>query len=72
MIEVRYAATVRFTADGAYDTWAIYEALGAAVMNKPTVAIPPRRMASTSQPTEAIFEQRDAVIARIEEMGRRQ
>jgi hypothetical protein len=34
--------------------------------------IPPRRTASPSKPAEEILEQRDAAIARIAEVGRRQ
>jgi hypothetical protein len=34
--------------------------------------IPPRRRASPSNPTEDILRQRDAAIARIAEVGRRQ
>ena len=38
----------------------------------PTIVIPPRKTASPSKPREELFEQRDAAIARIAEVGRRQ
>ncbi len=72
MIEGIEGAIERFTADGAYDTRAIYEVLGAAAAPVPTLVIPPRKTASPSKPREELFEQRDAAIARIAEVGRRQ
>ena len=72
MIEGIDAAIARFTADGAYDTRAIYEALRAAGAPGPTIVIPPRKTASPSKPAEDVFQQRDAPIARIAEVGRRQ
>jgi hypothetical protein len=82
IIEEPGGAITRFTADeraqrpsdlqgGAYDTRAIYEALEATSNHAPTVVIPPRRTASTSEPPDPLFDQRDAAIARIEEVGRR-
>ncbi len=62
----------RFTADGAYDTRAIYEALGALGASGPIIVIPPRRTATPSKPPEWILSQRDVAIARIAEVGRRQ
>ncbi len=72
MIEGIETAIARFTADGAYDTKAIYEALGAAGGPEPTIVIPPRKTASPSKPAEDVLQQRDAAIARIAEVGRRQ
>jgi hypothetical protein len=72
MIDRLAVAIERFTADGAYDTRAIYEALGAAGTPGVTIVIPPRRMASPSSPPEYVLEQRDAAIERISEVGRRQ
>jgi hypothetical protein len=72
MIEGIEGAIERFTADGAYDTRAIYEVLGAAAAAVPTLVIPPRKTASPAKPREALFEQRDAAIARVAEVGRRQ
>lgn len=62
----------QFTADGAYDTRAIYEALVAAGERGTTIVIPPRKTGSRSMPPEELFEQRDAALARIAEVGRRQ
>jgi hypothetical protein len=72
MIEGMDTAIPRFTADGAYDTRAIYEALATAGPPRPTIVIPPRRTASPSSSAEVILEQRDAAIVRIAEVGRRQ
>ena len=72
MIEGIDAAIARFTADGAYDTRAIYEAFAAVGAPDPTIVIPPRKTASPSKPAEEILEQRDAAISRIAEVGRRQ
>ena len=46
--------------------------LGAAVAPVPTLVTPPRKTASPPKPREELFEQRDAAIARIAEVGRRQ
>ncbi len=62
----------RFTADGAYDTREVYEALGGAAGQPPVrIVIPPRKRAMPSQPPEKLLEQRDAAIGRIAEVGRR-
>ena len=72
MIEGIEAAIARCTADGAYDTRAIYEALEAAGTHEPTIVIPPRRTASPSKPVDESLARRDAAIARIGEVGPRQ
>ena len=72
MIEKIEVAIERFTADGAYDTRAIYEALTAAGERGTTIVIPPRKTASRSKPAEGRLKQRDAAIRRIAEVGRRQ
>ncbi|MFT5432468.1 MAG: hypothetical protein ACI9OJ_003167, partial [Myxococcota bacterium] len=66
------SAIDRFTADGAYDTRAIYEALLESGPSVPTIMIPPRRTASVSKPAEDFLQQRDTAIARIAEVARRQ
>ncbi len=71
MIRRIEAPIERFTADGAYDTRAIYEALVSDGVLIPTVVIPPRKTASPSKPSEDVFRQRDAAIAKIAEVGRR-
>ena len=65
-------AIERFTADGAYDTRAIYEVLTLAGERGTTILVPPRKTAAPSKPAQKLFEQRDAAIGRIEEVGRRQ
>lgn len=61
----------RFTADGAYDTRAVYESLAAAGGERITVVIPPRKDATLSTSDDDVLRQRDAAIARIAEVGRR-
>jgi Transposase DDE domain len=61
----------RFTADGAYDTRAVYEALAAAGGERITVVIPPRKDATLSTCGDDVLRQRDAAITRIAEEGRR-
>ncbi|MFT7626021.1 MAG: hypothetical protein ACI9WU_005214 [Myxococcota bacterium] len=72
LIERIAASIQRFTADGAYDTRAIYDALAAVGVSGPTIVIPPRKTASPSKLAEEILGQRDAAIERIAEVGRRQ
>ena len=72
MIKEIEVAIERFTADGAYDTRAIYEALAGVTGSEVTVVVPPRKSASPSKPAQATFWQRDAAIQRIAEVGRRQ
>ena len=72
LIEGTDVAITRFGADGAYDTRAVYEALGAVGGAVPVIVVPPRRTASASKPREEFLQQRDAAIARIAEVGRRQ
>ena len=72
MIEKLAAPIERFTADGAYDTRGIYEAVAASSGARATIVVPPRKTASPSKPAAAVFEQRDDAIKRIAEVGRRQ
>ena len=72
MIKQTEAAIERFTADGAYDTRAIYDALAAIGAPGLNIVIPPRKTASPSKPAEDVLGQRDAAIERIAEVGRRQ
>jgi hypothetical protein len=72
MIERIEAEIARFTADGAYDTRAIYAALHEAGPPIPTIVLPPRKTASASMPPDDILQQRDVAVARIAEVGRRQ
>ena len=57
----------RFTADGAYDTWAIREALAA---RGATVAVPPSKKAVESGRDSTAGRMRDAAVTRIREVGR--
>ena len=59
----------RFTADGAYDTWAIRDALASAGT---TAVVPPSKKAVASGRDTPASRERDAAIARIKEVGRRQ
>ena len=72
MIKENKASIRRFTADGAYDTTAIYEALATVGLPEIAIVIPPRKTASPSKPADDVLGQRDAAIARIAEVGRRQ
>ncbi|MFT7624140.1 MAG: hypothetical protein ACI9WU_003327, partial [Myxococcota bacterium] len=70
------SAIERFTADGAYDTRAIYEALQEAAAGAPVppIVIPPRKTASPSKPAEESLAEGDAAISLLAvfEVGRRQ
>ena len=72
MIKEGEASIGRFTADGAYDTTVIYQALATAGLPGIAVVIPPRRTASPSKSADDVLRQRDVAIARIAEVGRRQ
>ena len=50
----------------------IYETLATARLPGIAVVIPPRRTASPSKSADDVLRQRDAAIARIAEVGRRQ
>jgi len=72
MIDGLEATIERFTADGACDTRAVYQALAKAAGDAGVrIVIPPRKTASSSHPVETVLEQRDAAIGRIAEVGRR-
>ena len=61
----------RFTADGGYDTRAVYGAMSERDGIEPTIVIPPRKGAAVTGPSRPELAQRDAAIRRIEEVGRR-
>jgi hypothetical protein len=72
MIDGLEATIERFTADGAYDTRAVYQALTEAAGDAGVrIVIPPRKTASSSHAAEDVLEQRDAAIGRSAEVGRR-
>jgi hypothetical protein len=66
------APVASFRADGAYDTRAVYAALTAVGTPGIDIAIPPRRTASSSGPSVGTWQQREAALLRIDEVGRRQ
>ncbi len=72
MIDQMEAAIARFTADGAYDTRAIYEALAASGEADITIVVPPKRTAASDPQAAGPWCQRNAAIERIAEVGRRQ
>ena len=72
MIEQSEAAIARFTADGAYDTRAIYEALAASGEADITIVVPPKRTAASDLQAAGLWCQRNTAIDRIAEVGRRQ
>jgi hypothetical protein len=68
LIEAVDSAVSRVTADGAYDTIAIYEAAGA---RGATVVVPPAKPAAVSR-RRPRASARDHTILRVKEVGRRQ
>jgi hypothetical protein len=66
------AAIWCFTADGAYDTRAIYEALAASGAAEPNIVIPPKRTARIDLRSAELWCQRNEAIKRIAKVGRRQ
>ena len=68
LIEAVDSAVSRFTADGAYDAIAIYEAAGA---RGATVVVPPTKTAAVSR-RRPRASARDHTILRVKEVGRRQ
>ena len=66
------APVASFRADGAYDTRAVYAALTAVGTPGIDIAILPRRTASSSGPGVGSWQQREAALLRIDEVGRRQ
>ena len=59
----------RFTADGASDTWSIRDAL---TSRGATIVVPPSKKAVESNRDTPAGRARDAAVARIKEVGRRQ
>ena len=72
MIEDLGAVVERFTADGAYDTRAVYGAIAATNSGDPTIMIPPKRTAAVDPHATGAWRQRNVGIERIAEVGRRQ
>ena len=61
----------RFTADGAYDLRSVYDRVGAAGTGDVVIVIPPRRSAVSAGQTDGPWAQREAVLERIQAIGRR-
>lgn len=72
MIKEGGADIGRFTADGAYDTTAIYEALAATGAPELNIVIPPKRTATVTPRAAGSWHQRNEAIKRIAKVGRRQ
>jgi hypothetical protein len=72
MIDHMEAAIARFTADGAYDTRAVYDALAASGEADLTIVVPPKKTAVVDPRAARPWAQRNDAIARITEVGRRQ
>jgi hypothetical protein len=63
---------VRFTADGAYDSRPMYEALAAAGAADIRIVIPPKKTATVDSRATGPWRQRNDAIERIGAVGRRQ
>ncbi len=72
LLKESHVRIARFTADGAYDTRAIYEALAANGGLAPTIVIRPKRTAKVEPRAAEPWRQRNRAIARIAQVGRRQ
>jgi hypothetical protein len=66
------APVERFTADGAHDTRAMYEALAAAGSPDLNIVIPPKRTAAADPRAMGAWRQRNEALERIGDVGRRQ
>ena len=65
-------AIAQFTADGAYDTRPMYEALAASAGTNIKIVIPPKKTATVDSRATGPWRQRNDAIERIDEIGRRQ
>ena len=71
MLEHIEGTIARFTADGAYDTRPMYEALSAAGGGNIKIVIPPKKTASMDSRATGPWCQRNEAIERIGAIGRR-
>ena len=62
----------RFTADGAYDSRALYEAVSAIGSPALNIVIPPKSTAVVDFRAQGAWRQRNEALERIEQVGRRQ
>jgi len=72
MLEQIEGSIARFTADGAYDSRPMYEALAAAGATDIWIVIPPKKTATVDRRAKMPWRQRNEAIDRIGEIGRRQ
>ena len=72
MLEQIEGTIARFTADGAYDTRPMYEALAAAGASDIKIVIPPKKTAIVDSRAKGPWCQRNDAIERIGKVGRRQ
>ncbi|MDA0337077.1 MAG: transposase, partial [bacterium] len=72
MLEQIEGSIARFTADGAYDSRPMYEALAAAGTTDIQIVIPPMKTAAVDLRATGVWCQRNQAIERIDEVGRRQ
>ena len=72
ILEQIRAAIDQFTADGAYDTRPMYEALAASAAADISIVIPPKKTATVDSRAVGPWRQRNHAIERIAEVGRRQ
>ena len=72
MLEHIEGTIARFTADGAYDTRPMYEALAAAGASDIRIVIPPKKTAIVDSRAKGPWCQRNDAIERIGKVGRRQ
>ena len=72
MLEELDVPIERFTANGAYDSRQIYDAVARAGTPGMTVVVPPSRRAALDPGAVRLWDQRNHAIERIAEVGRRQ
>ncbi|MBT6148479.1 MAG: IS5 family transposase [Gemmatimonadetes bacterium] len=72
MLEQIEGSIARFTADGAYDSRPMYEALAASGISNIKIVIPPMKTAAVDSRATGIWRQRNEAIERISAVGRRQ
>ena len=72
MLERVKDAMAQFTADGAYDTRPMYDALATSGATDISIVIPPKKTATVDSRAVGLWCQRNEAIERIGAVGRRQ
>jgi hypothetical protein len=72
MLEQIESSIARFTADGAYDSRPMYEALAASGVADIRIVIPPMKTVAVDARATGVWRQRNEAVKRIDEVGRRQ